>query len=421
MERPSLGIITKEKKTMDFIVNELEDIFRDNVTLEPINLDDAHSENTILQSQVILVTGDETLKECTKKGVIYPHAKIIFAKQTLNINKVDGLIELLNLPIGTDVLVADNRRANNFEHVYQIIDSIQNLGLDHINLIPLAPNDLSAYQINTAITFGMPEFVPDNIENVIDLGVRQLDLETIISIVKALQLKDVPVYKSSFPYIKSLVTLTRNIVNSSNEIINMNKKLQGVIETSNEGLIVLNNKMEVIITNENGVRFLEMDRKELIGKKIIDIISNLDVIKLKNGKSQIITINNNNLMATINKLGSNNLGFVVILRKVSVIQNIEKEARRYIYNKQYVAKYNFSDIVTKNPKMNELKTYAKQIAKNDFDVLIYGDSGTGKELFAQAIHNNSNRKKNPFVAANVAAFSDNLIESELFGYEEGAL
>ncbi|WKY48223.1 sigma 54-interacting transcriptional regulator [Eubacteriaceae bacterium ES3] len=82
--------------------------------------------------------------------------------------------------------------------------------------------------------------------------------------------------------------------------------------------------------------------------------------------------------------------------------------------------YTFEDIITEDPKMLDLIRYAKKIASIDCCVLITGPSGTGKELFAHALHNESSRAKGPFIALNCAALPADLVESELFGYEAGA-
>ncbi|WP_392486088.1 sigma-54-dependent Fis family transcriptional regulator [Haloimpatiens sp. FM7315] len=86
----------------------------------------------------------------------------------------------------------------------------------------------------------------------------------------------------------------------------------------------------------------------------------------------------------------------------------------------YRANYTFKDIITNNTKMKEIIEFAKKIAKSDCNILIEGQSGTGKELVAQSIHNYSNRRNGPFVAVNCASIPRELVESELFGYEKGA-
>lgn len=82
--------------------------------------------------------------------------------------------------------------------------------------------------------------------------------------------------------------------------------------------------------------------------------------------------------------------------------------------------YRFSDILTSNDKMKNVINNAKRFAKTSGSILIEGDSGTGKELFAHAIHNHSKKADGPFVAVNCASLPRELVESELFGYEKGA-
>lgn len=98
-----------------------------------------------------------------------------------------------------------------------------------------------------------------------------------------------------------------------------------------------------------------------------------------------------------------------------IIQNL-KEHVKTLGN----GKYSFDDIITVDEKSIEVKEFAKRIALADSNVLIAGESGTGKELYASAIHNFSVRKDFPFIPVNCASFEKNLIESELFGYEEGS-
>ena len=107
-------------------------------------------------------------------------------------------------------------------------------------------------------------------------------------------------------------------------------------------------------------------------------------------------------------------------QEISKIQDYEKMYRSEIYKKGLVANYTFYDYIGENTKVKEMISTAKIYAISDSTVLITGESGTGKEILAQAIHNASSRSNNPFVAINCSAIPENLLESELFGYEEGA-
>lgn len=99
---------------------------------------------------------------------------------------------------------------------------------------------------------------------------------------------------------------------------------------------------------------------------------------------------------------------------------VMKTVRRELIGTGYYAKYRFDDIIGQSENIQKTKAIAEKIAKTNLTVLIEGDNGTGKELFASAIHNASQRVRQPFVAINFSALPDHLLESELFGYEEGA-
>lgn len=88
--------------------------------------------------------------------------------------------------------------------------------------------------------------------------------------------------------------------------------------------------------------------------------------------------------------------------------------------KNYKTKYTFSEIIGNSDKMRRCKEVAMRMAACDENILIQGQSGVGKEMFAQAIHSHSMRKDGPFVTVNCGAFADSLLERELFGYEDGA-
>ena len=105
-------------------------------------------------------------------------------------------------------------------------------------------------------------------------------------------------------------------------------------------------------------------------------------------------------------------------------QNLEEleqsQIRRPAAQRGHVARHSFDDILTRNPRMQQLKETARRMAASNSSIVIYGRSGTGKELFAQSIHNASPRREAPFIAINCASIPENLLESELFGYSEGA-
>ncbi len=113
-------------------------------------------------------------------------------------------------------------------------------------------------------------------------------------------------------------------------------------------------------------------------------------------------------------------GVVTTFQKIDVLQKIESKVRRKLSHKGLTARHSFLDIIGKSKVMASTVDLAKEYAAIDSTVMIYGRTGTGKEIFAQAIHNASRRRNEPFVAINCAALPESILESELFGYVEGA-
>ncbi len=113
-------------------------------------------------------------------------------------------------------------------------------------------------------------------------------------------------------------------------------------------------------------------------------------------------------------------GVVTTFQKLDVLQKIESNVRRKLSAKGLSARYRFNDIIGTSEVLRRTVDLAAEYATIDSTILIYGRTGTGKEIFAHAIHNASKRQAEPFVAINCAALPESILESELFGYVEGA-
>ena len=114
------------------------------------------------------------------------------------------------------------------------------------------------------------------------------------------------------------------------------------------------------------------------------------------------------------------IGAVATFQELSRLQAVEHKTRHELARRGFVARHTFADIASRSPAMQEVTAQARRFARIDATILITGETGVGKEYFAHAIHHASPRRVGPFVAVNCAAIPETILESELFGYAEGA-
>ena len=204
---------------------------------------------------------------------------------------------------------------------------------------------------------------------------------------------------------------------------------QSILNSITDGVFTTNNDMIITSFNRAAERITQVDRAEAIGRRCFEVLrseacetgccikksmetgqpcENVPVFIVRADNKRIpISVNANILRDEEGKI----IGGVETFRDLSEINKLRRA---------YMKKHSFEDIVSKNHKMLGLFAILPQIAKSHSTVLIEGPSGTGKELFARAIHNHSLRRKGPFVEVHCGALPDTLIESELFGYQAGA-
>lgn len=202
-----------------------------------------------------------------------------------------------------------------------------------------------------------------------------------------------------------------------------------ILDSVNEGVFTVDQEWRITTFNAAAERITGISRKEAIGSRCCDVFradicekscalrstmtSGIPVI---NATAHIINRQGGRIPIRISTaLLEDNAGAVIggveTFQDLSQLEQLRKELQ---------GRYTFEDIVGRSPAMMRLFEVVPLVAESDSTVLIEGPSGTGKELFARAIHNLSKRKKKPFVAVNCAALPDTLLESELFGYKAGA-
>ncbi|MDA8441890.1 MAG: sigma 54-interacting transcriptional regulator, partial [Peptococcaceae bacterium] len=204
------------------------------------------------------------------------------------------------------------------------------------------------------------------------------------------------------------------------------QEFKALVDSSLEGIISINQERVIKVFNPTAERLLNRSAKEMLGQKINLVLTFIDVEKcLQEGQQsigQVTQLGATWISLNIAPIVVDQLiiGAIITFQDVTRIQEMEARIRNEVIARRFVAKYQFADILGISSQIIETKRIAQEMSLINATVLISGESGTGKELFAQSIHNESPRKNGPFVAVNCAALPQNLLESELFGYVEGA-
>ncbi len=227
-----------------------------------------------------------------------------------------------------------------------------------------------------------------------------------------------------------------------------NELISTMIESIGDGMVAIDQNRRILFMNEVCRRMLDIAGINVQGRRIEDFLGEDSLPELLPGHADGSGSNGSNGGSggrpdgsgrlsgdsVIRKLGSRMTvikslpisvegiaeGAILTLQSVDRLQKAEIDIRQKLSQKGLIAKYRFEQIVGASQALRKAVESAKRYARTDHDILIIGETGTGKELFAQSIHNFSSRREQPFVALNCATVSESLIESELFGYVEGA-
>ena len=201
---------------------------------------------------------------------------------------------------------------------------------------------------------------------------------------------------------------------------------QAVLDFTHDAILAIDENGRIQVLNPPAERIMGCRAADSVGQPVEAVLPNTllpDV--LESGEKQLDqimqihqTLCNTNRIPIL--VDGQRRGVVATFQDVKQLQNSEQKIRLKLHEKGLVAKYAFNDILGDSPAIRSTIQIARSYAASRASVLILGETGTGKELFAQSIHNASDRRDGPFVAINCAAVSNSLLESELFGYVEGA-
>jgi sigma-54 dependent transcriptional regulator, acetoin dehydrogenase operon transcriptional activator AcoR len=208
-----------------------------------------------------------------------------------------------------------------------------------------------------------------------------------------------------------------------------------VLDSMRDAILVINESAIIQYVNPAYTRITGIAENQAVGRKLLEVHPDAELSKvMQTGKPKLSTIKCFDKIDIVSDLipiviSGTIVGGVTIFRQIEDVDKLSEGIKYYkqiknqlqtVINHVYRAGYQFKDIVGSSDIMRETIRLAQKIASGDNDILIYGESGTGKEVFAQALNNAGHRSAGPFIPISCAALSPTLIESELYGYEDGA-
>ncbi|WP_019119851.1 sigma-54 interaction domain-containing protein [Brevibacillus massiliensis] len=405
-------LLTGTKETRKTLVKQLEEVIGDFVRIHHESLEENIS--GVFSNKLIILSSPEITEETAP--YIGVGCKVLVAKRTVNFEHID---KLLFLASKTKALYVNDGP----DTVYESVETLLQLGINHIEYIPCYPGKKNIPEVEFAITPGEVDLVPPFVKEVVNIGPRLIDITTVMTILQELDLLKQKGDIVSDKYIRKIIDLSKKLSITSRQSDQLNRHLKHVLDGVNDGILAVNSKAMITVCNENLTNMLGLSSGKTVGRNLQDVLRNAELASFILTDSEEETgwfsLHSGDVLVHRFHLKTEDT-IVATFQNAHETIELEKSYRRELLKKGYIAKFTFQDIKGVSSSIEKTKEIARKIAKTNLTVLIEGESGTGKELYASAIHNASLRQEGPFLAVNFSALPEDLVESELFGYEEGA-
>lgn len=409
----TIGIVTDGISRLEVFLNDnIKMIFKDTVKINNYFFNNIKKGEIIKDDVVLVMLSERSIKI---KDYVDDSKKIVTISRSV---KQNDIYKLFSLPEGIDVLVVND----NEQTIVETISTLYHIGINHLNLIPY-DKEKEYTDIKVCVTPGEVQLVPSYIEEIIDIGHRFIDISTFLQILTKLNIDDKEITERLIRYSEDVISIHSGVNNTYKNLTVENDELKSIIRLSQNGVILVSNDGYIKVCNESIKNILEI-KEDIVGKNIKDLNDkDLDtILEIKTLDDYVLKFKNKYITVKKHIISSfgKDIGIYFCIQEITYIKKLEQNLSKILKDKGHIARYKFDDIKTNSINMENTKKLAKKISKSGYTVLITGESGTGKELLAQSIHNESKRRNQPFIAINCAAMTENLLESELFGYEEGA-
>ncbi|KQL48755.1 transcriptional regulator [Brevibacillus choshinensis] len=413
MEKKTVTFVAKMDEFLQSVVSQCHELgISEDIHIEAIRVDQLPLRPITPGALVVLSTKSIVAQV---ESYLPQGSKLIVAKRMLPYH---NLREMLEIPKGVKVLLVSDTP----ETAQENVELLRASGMD-FEVYPYSPGADYPPDVEIAVTPGEAEHVPAHIRKVVDIGFRVIDLSTLLAIYAHFNSDNFQ--KVTARAMQSLVYITKELNKEIQHAHLLSKYLEAIVNRIEDAVIAFDESEIVRFVNQKAVDSLNLHGIQVVGEKSVDCLPQdfyESIRQCEENEDVLVDWANKTYFFRKMHIVMEGcfLGSLILFRKAADIEKLEHDYRMRLYSKGLVAKYQFDDIYGESATFQQVIQIARKIARSNSTVLLLGETGTGKELLAQAIHNASPRRREPFVGVNFAAISESLLESELFGYEEGA-
>jgi transcriptional regulator with PAS, ATPase and Fis domain len=284
-----LAVIALEKHTITNLKNDLNYIFRNVIDIEWYYMEDSNFSNSI-NADLILYTSPNYYY--MTRGLIASTAEVIMMKRTISREGYEKLLSLKNIKKAMMV----NRT---LEMAVETISQLRELGINHIDLVPVYPGTKNIPNLEVAITPDHVNTVPQNAKHIVNIGNRKLDISTIMDITAKLDINVNQIEQRISNYAKQIVPISNGlnkIINIKNEL---DKALELMVNINDKAIIIMNKDKSILKKNELADKILELDDSETVKNEMYEILGFMEVLNTGHAKKDfIITYNDKNIIVS---------------------------------------------------------------------------------------------------------------------------
>ena len=417
--RKTIAVVALDPLAGASYQNEVRSLFGDYADVEGYSVRDGSATGILPRADLFVISTDAY----GSPEEVGRHVPIDCEVMPIEVSfRVSSLEQLWKVPKGTKALFVNMTQAMAREAVSQLAA----LGVNHIQFIPFYPGAELSEPVELAVTPGEKRYVPESVTEVMDLGQRSCTSGMMIEIALRLGMEHLLETEPFLKYFQSIATRNYSFDQMFARSKNLESQFHILMEILDEGLVGVNATGEVFACNKKACKIARVSELFVMGRKGEDVFPFIPFYTaMKDRKkvpAKVVKLFGTNISIAVMPVLRKEecIGAFATLQRFNELESRQNELRSQLLQKGHYAKYTFEDVIGTSEVICRTKEILGRMAATESPVLIVGETGTGKELMAHAVHQASGRAEGPFIAINVAAMPENLLESELFGYEEGA-